>query len=71
MVLRSRPRWLAMAVIDHPRSFSACTSTSSPCVSMEMGPFGWLACTTNLEGAQLNSDGPSGPLLLSGGGEFQ
>ena len=28
-----------MAVIDHPRSFSACTSTSSPCVSMEMGPF--------------------------------
>ena len=47
-VLRSRPRWRAMAEIDQPRPASAWTSTSSPCVSIGRG----LSAAAGLEHRQ-------------------
>ena len=44
IVLRSWPRWRAIAEIDQPLLRSACASSSSSCVSMKQGSLDWLAC---------------------------
>src|SRR5690349_14958526 len=53
MVLRSWPRWRAIAEIVQPLARSACASTSSSRVSMRRGSFvsWWRSETVSFEGA--------------------
>jgi len=65
-VLRLRPRWRAMADIDHTRSRRACASTPSPCVSMWGGSVrAGRRREPPASGGLARVGGPSGPTRRS------
>jgi hypothetical protein len=71
-VLRSHPRWRAMAEIDHPRLDKALASTSSLLENMAGGSSRWLAGTISVGEPPTGLVDPCiGPTTPLKGGEFQ